>query len=273
MEPDISKSMIRSVNSYYTADYSKSTHTDVVIFDGVRYCFARTNLNPNDIDEEVVLKDKNLKPIPLEDIYPPFSSHLTRAPENCIQKSVYIRGPEVEDYVPHEGQEIANRLLHEAEIYEILRQHPHPALGGSLGCVVGHVDRITGIALVDYDDDVYHRAKETQSFGMEQRNRCIQSLKEAVKHLHSLGLAHNSISTMGVMFEGDQTILTDYRTCQPIGTTLKRSLEPPNRHNGDYTVTYETSSAERDIASIDYIDAWLKRTYDEAKSKNDKEQE
>ncbi|KAJ5933875.1 hypothetical protein N7454_006204 [Penicillium verhagenii] len=239
------------------------SHTAIVAFYGETAYHGMIATRHKDLGKEPPLN--LLRPIPREDIYPRFSSHLTRSP------GLYTRKPNLSLYSPDDGQMIADLLLHEAEIYEILRKHPHPGLGQSLGCVVSDDGRITGLALVKYNGlSLLERANDPESFGEEQRNRCIEGLKAAVQHLHDLGLAHNDIDPMNVMLtDGGAPILLDFATCHPIGTGLIKGGEVGRWESGIPVSTYESSSADCDNAAIEYISAWLKRKYDEGKSKNE----
>ncbi|KAJ5087419.1 hypothetical protein N7456_011035 [Penicillium angulare] len=239
------------------------SHTAIVAFRGETAYHGTTTGRNTALDKEALLK--TLKPIPREHIYPQFSSHFTRAPE------IHIKTPSLSLYEPDQAQQIADLLLHEAEIYEILRRHPHPNLGQSLGCVVSDDGRITGLALVKYNGlGLFERAYDPESFGEEQRNHCIERLKVAVQHLHDLGLAHNDLSPENVMFTDDgEPVLLDFDSCHPIGTKLIKGGQVGEFENGIPVAKYESSSADCDNAGIEYISAWLKRKYEERKSKND----
>ncbi|CAG8080613.1 unnamed protein product [Penicillium salamii] len=239
------------------------SHTAIVAFHGETAYHGTTTARSTDLDQEALLK--TLQPIPPEDIHPKFGSHLTRAPE------IHIKTPNLSLYSPDSGKQIADLLLHEAEIYEILRKHPHPGLGRSLGCVVSDDGRITGLALVKYNGvGLFERAYDPESFGEEQRNRCIEGLKAAVQHLHDLGLAHNDLTPLNVMFTEDgDPVLLDFDTCHPIGTKLIKGGQVGDFENGVPVAKYESSSADCDNAGIEYISGWLQRKYDERKSKND----
>lgn len=239
------------------------SHTAIVAFQGETAYHGTTTARNTDLDKEALLE--TLHPIPRGDIYPPFGSHLTRVPE------IYTKTPNLSLYSPNYGQQIADLLLHEAEIYEILRKHPHPGLGQSLGCVVSDDGRITGLALVKYNGlGLFERAYDPEIFGEEQRTRCVEGLKAAVQHLHDLGLAHNDINPDNVMFTDDgEPVLLDFDTCHPIGTKLIKGGQVGEFETGIPVAKYESSSADCDHASIEYISAWLKRKYDEKKVKDD----
>ncbi|KAF5641856.1 kinase-like domain protein [Fusarium tjaetaba] len=155
-------------------------------------------------------------------------------------------------------------LLHEAKIYEILREHPHPNLGQSLGCVVGEDGRLEGLALLKYKTTLSERAHDI-SFGLGQREKCIAAIKSVLEHLHSLGLAHNDLSPSNIMFtDKGEPVLLDFDACHPVGTELDKG-----GHVGDWQgisrVVYKESSTECDLKALEYLDTWLKNKYEEMK--------
>ncbi|KAJ5501026.1 hypothetical protein N7527_012147 [Penicillium freii] len=236
--------------------------TAIVAFKGDTAYHGTTTARKKDIDKETVLKE--LSPIPREDIYPQFSPHLTRAPE------VYIKIPNLSLYSPGSKLDISALLLHEAEIYEILREHPHPTLGRSLGSVVSEDGRITGLALVKYDSTMFERSFDPLSFGEEQANRCMEALEAGVQHLHSLGLAHNDLSPLNVMFSDEgEPVLIDFDTCHPIGTTLTKGGCVGEWEDGIPVAVYENSSTECDKAALEHMRMWLKKKYDGMQPEND----
>lgn len=236
--------------------------TAIVAFDGDTAYHGTTTARKADIDEDTVLKE--LSPIPYKDLYPLFSPYLTRAPE------VYIKKPNLSLYSPSGKLDLAALLLHEAEIYEILREHPHPTLGRSLGCVVGKDGRITGLALVKYESNLLQRASDPLSFGEEQGNRCMEALEAGVQHLHSLGLAHNDLSPLNVMFTDEgATVLIDFDTCHPIGTTLTKGGNVGEWEEGIPVAVYTKSSTECDKAAIEHMRTWLKKKYNNTQPGND----
>lgn len=250
------------------------SHISILGSDGYNMYYGRTQNTK--IDKEAILKDLQL--IPRENIYPRFSSDLTRAPEIKLDMpppEIYIKTSRLGTYSQDYGQLIANLVLNEAEIYEILRKHPHPGLGRSLGCIVADDGLITGLALMKYDSmDLSYRASDPKSFGKEQRKRCIEALKDAVQHLHDLGLAHNDLNPMNVLFTDDgQPVLIDFETCCPIGTKLTKEGDVGGWEDGIPVAKYKQSSADCDKAQIEFLSAWLERKYEQKRLENDIRQE
>ncbi|CAG7959108.1 unnamed protein product [Penicillium olsonii] len=236
--------------------------TAIVAYDGQTAYHGTTTARKKDLDEQAVLK--TLKPIPREHICPQFNRNLTRAPE------VYIKKPVLGAYLPWFKTTIADFVLHEAEIYETLREHPHPALGRSLGCIVGEDGRITGLALVKYEKTLFERAFRMASFGEEEEARCIEAVEAGLQHLHSLGLAHNDLSPLNVMFTDEgKAVLIDFDACHPIGTKLIKGGSVGEWEGGLPVAVYETSSTECDHAAVQHMKNWLKKRRDDTKLEDD----
>ncbi|CAG7924489.1 unnamed protein product [Penicillium olsonii] len=208
--------------------------TAIVAYDGETAYHGTTTARKKDLDEEAVLK--TLKPIPREHICPQFNRNLTRAPE----------------------------------IYETLREHPHPALGRSLGCIVGEDGRVTGLVLVKYEKTLFERAFRMASFGEEEEARCIEAVEAGLQHLHSLGMAHNDLSPLNVMFTDEgEAVLIDFDACHPIGTKLIKGGAEGEWEGGLPVAVYETSSTECDHVAVQHMKKWLKKRRDDTKLEDD----
>jgi serine/threonine protein kinase len=200
---------------------------------------------------------KELSPVPREDIFPPCPANLTRAPQ------IYIKIPDVALYSPDHKDDIPQLLLREAKIYEILRQHPHPNVGQSLGCIVGDDGRLEGLALLKYKSTLFERAHDISSFGLGQREQCIAAVKSALEHLHSLGLSHNDLSPFNVMFtDKGEPVLLDFDTCHPVGMVLDKGGKVGD-WQGISRAVYKESSTECDLKALEYLDIWLNNKYEE----------
>ncbi|CVL04874.1 uncharacterized protein FMAN_12917 [Fusarium mangiferae] len=233
------------------------SHTSIVAVQNDEIYQGTSKSKPKDIDEASIIKE--LSPVPREDVFPPCPSNLTRAPE------IYIKIPDIALYAPDAKDIIPQRLLHEAKIYEILREHPHPNLGQSLGCVVAEDGRLEGLALFKYKRTLFERAHDPSSFDLGQREQCIAAVKSALEHLHSLGLAHNDLSPLNIMFtDKDEPVLLDFDTCHPIGTELKKGGQIGEWQGIPHAV-YKKSSTECDMKALEYLDMWLKSKYEEMK--------
>ncbi|KAF2648603.1 hypothetical protein K491DRAFT_684560 [Lophiostoma macrostomum CBS 122681] len=173
-----------------------------------------------------------LKLVPDSAIYPKIPAHLL-----CIQAPVdegemYIKRPRILDYdkFTEEGSSsdwIPRQLLQEACTLELLQRNPHPNIVNYHGCIFVH-DRIVGLALDKYaqtlEQRVAHPTSRSSSLFPSRPldvEICMQQIRAAVMHLHSLGLAHNDLNPMNVMLdEGDRAVLIDFGSCQPVGQRL-----------------------------------------------------
>ncbi|CAJ0549807.1 Ff.00g034200.m01.CDS01 [Fusarium sp. VM40] len=230
------------------------SHTTIVAVQNHQVYQGTSKNRLEGIDKTTIIKQ--LSPIPREDIYPPCPPQLTRAPE------IYIKVPDLKLYSPERKGIIAQRLLHEAGIYQTLREHPHPNLGQSLGCVVGRDGLLQGLALFKYKTTLFEMAHDV-SFELGQRDKCITAIKSALDHLHTLGLAHNDLSPLNIMFTDDgEPVLLDFDTCHPIGMNLEKGGKV-GEWEGIASAVYNESSVKCDLKALEHLNLWLEKKYEE----------
>ncbi|PNP73731.1 hypothetical protein FNYG_12921 [Fusarium nygamai] len=233
------------------------SHTSIVAVQNGEIYQGTSKSRPKDIDEASIMKE--LSRVPRADIFPPCPWNFTRAPQ------IYIKLPDVSLYTPGAKNDIPQLLLHEAKIYEILREHPHPNLGQSQGCVVAEDGRLEGLALLKYKTTLFERAHDVSSFDLGQREQCISIIKSALEHLHSLGLAHNDLSPFNIMvMDKGEPVLLDLDVCHPVGTELDKGGQVGD-WQGISRAVYKESSTECDLKALEHLDMWLKNKYEEMK--------
>jgi serine/threonine protein kinase len=193
---------------------------------------------------------ENLKLIPDKEIYPIAPKHITNI--NILpDDEFYIKRPKLTTYHRSKGQDLlAKLLLQEVEIMELLKNNPHPHIVSYHGCIIRD-DYIIGIALDKYhttlerrleDRDQYERNFDTES--------CFKAIESAIKHLHSLGLAHNDINPMNVMVDNeDTTFLIDFGSCQPFGADLI-TTGTPGWMEDELSMTSKISNDEFALAKL-----------------------
>ncbi|RNJ58248.1 hypothetical protein D7B24_004887 [Verticillium nonalfalfae] len=145
-----------------------------------------------------------------------FSSFKNEKGQNDLPRTIFVN----EVFKENASNE---PTLHEAKIYEILRKKPHPALGTCLGCVVSDDGLITGLELVRYEKTLFQRAHDPAFYENDTRVKTMKTVKEAICHLHNLGLAHNDLSPLNIMFvwgSSDEPVALDFDTCHPEGAKL-----------------------------------------------------
>jgi serine/threonine protein kinase len=192
-----------------------------------------------------------LKLVPMEDIYPLFPSDFTLAP-SMSWNEYYIKRPKLLSYHKLAGSSvIAERFLDEAQTLELIRRNPHPNIAHFAGCVVGN-NRIIGLALSRYSVELGDRIKNNNSRPLN-RALCIHGIVAGLKHLHSLGLAHNDLNLSNIMLnEQDVPKIIDYGSCKPFGDPLYEGGTPGWNENFD-----SVSSLRNDETGLKKICEWL----------------
>lgn len=142
-------------------------------------------------------------------------------------------------------------LLEEAEILQFLEQNPHPNIIRSYGCTVER-GQITGIALDKYSVMLQYRREHVPH--PLDIGACMRGIRAGIKHLHSLGLAHNDLNPANIAMDGyDNSIILDFGSCKRFGENLL-SGGTYGRVDEDYT----SSAPHHDEVAIGKIEAWLK---------------
>lgn len=244
----------------------KFTHTAVVYRTGQDIYHARSMKryrSPADVSMDH-LTHKTL--IPITAYQPIFPPHLTRASEPS-SASVFIKRPRLNGYafVHHdtgpEPPSIADQVLNEVQVYEILKDHPHPNIARYLGCEV-HDGRITGICLPKYLETLSRivnpgshgkRALPQGSGRIKNREGILTGIERGIRHLHSLGLVHNDINPANIMLEDDTAIIIDFGSCVRKG----ESLESIARTYEWYDENVQTSCESNDLDALEEIREWM----------------
>lgn len=155
--------------------------------------------------------------IPINDVWPFFSAQFSRAPEP-LPSEFFAKEPNLLDYgdTPASLQPSIH-ILHEVQICEILKKHPHPNIATYMGCVVT-ANRIKGLCFVRYKMTLAKRLKVDAPFN---KDLCLRGIEQGIQHLHSLGLVHNDINPTNVMVdEMDNAVIIDFDSCQQEGCKL-----------------------------------------------------
>ena len=218
----------------------------------------------SDIQEDEFRESRR---IPTAAYCPLFTSNLTRAPES-LSESFYVKRPSLISYdrVDNELDQspISRQVLQEVQIWETLRQHPHPNIAQYLGCLI-HDNRIHGICLVRYSLTLMElvnpegRMKRDMINSGNRLPDCdlmIHDIEAGIRHLHSLGLVHNDINPSNIMFNGDIPVIIDFDSCRPIGT----SLENVGRTYEWYNEDVQLSEPSNDLDALEEIRQWLKNS-------------
>ncbi|KDQ54950.1 hypothetical protein JAAARDRAFT_693564 [Jaapia argillacea MUCL 33604] len=181
------------------------------------------------------------EPIDPRDYYPFWNSTILEAPSPLPQDS-YCKEP---PFVLYQQGIRADQLLDEAEVYEVLRNHPHPAICCYHGCVRDG-PYLASICLKKY------RRRLDQQLGLEwpevEALPLIPALRQGVAHLHSLGFVLDDLNPRNIMLdENGYPIIIDFGSCRRTGNT-----EPINGTRGWYIPCW-LSSPINDLYALDLI--------------------
>ncbi|KAJ6152434.1 hypothetical protein N7497_006753 [Penicillium chrysogenum] len=171
-----------------------------------------------------------------------FNSSLQRVQDKDIYPEWY------EDMIG--TNHLPKTVLDETIVMEQISRSPHQNIIRYYGCRVRR-GYITSIVLERLDQTLKDYAS-TSDFQQLDKTKFFESLKSAVEHLHTLGLAHNDINPDNIMVKDGSPVLIDFDSCQPFGKRLQSlgSL-------GWYEKPFYTSEKEHDTYSLGKIQEWL----------------
>jgi serine/threonine protein kinase len=217
--------------------------------------------SPSSLNAEDLM---NVKQIPASAYNPKFSVGFTAAPE-MVPNGCYVKKPRLISYdLISEGprpNSIAEDVLKEVRVYELLMMHPHPNIATYLGCQVSG-GAITGLCLEKYPRTLMKevnpgalmkRALRNTREAREDYSRVLTDIDSGIRHLHSLGLVHNDINPSNIMIDGDRAIIIDFGSCRKIGESLK----DVGRTYEWYDEEVQQSLPENDLKALEEIRIWL----------------
>ncbi|RDW63151.1 uncharacterized protein DSM5745_10262 [Aspergillus mulundensis] len=156
---------------------------------------------------------QEVKQIPTED----------RGPEvNPSWLAVYVKTPSLLAYI---NGNLEKQMARKVETCEILRRNPHPNIATYYGYTGAH-GRVSGLCFKRYTSKLLE-AVNLQGLGkVAFRSSARELVREnmisgldgvlaAIKHLHSLGLAHNDINPANIMVDEDDQVTMYKQYCPP----------------------------------------------------------
>ncbi|KAK1037251.1 hypothetical protein LTR74_018824, partial [Friedmanniomyces endolithicus] len=193
-----------------------------------------------------------LKRVPDEHIYPIALPSLTVfRPCEAHKNNIYIKRPQLASCDDADVAALLPRLMSdEATVLECLKKRPHPNLIKYHGCTLKD-GRVTGLALEKHDVLLLYRYEDRPlPFNTAA---CMDEIRAGVRHLHSLGLAHNDLNPMNILLDqDDHPVIIDFGSCKKFGEHLISAGTP-----GWIDEEYVASAREHDEAALLKIDAWL----------------
>ena len=151
--------------------------------------------------------------IPFKTIFPPIPYSLPRRMcyEGPVPEGCYLKEPKLLSFDDPHSLDPASILLHEFCVYQMLSEAPHPNIPKFLGCLVkdGH---LKGIILPKYPRSLEEKLETDEHIPVE---KYLQKIKNALRHLHKLGLVYMNLDPAHIMLtEDDEPVLVGFSYCQ-----------------------------------------------------------
>lgn len=170
---------------------------------------------------ELTIQDLNsaLYKVPDEQAYPeaPKNGHITIA-TSTDPRTYYLKRPKMHCLLDeYQAPLVPQMLLAEIHTLEFLKDHLHPNIVVYHGCTIerGH---LTSIVLQRLPQTLNHRFHDAPRFDLSVFE---SQLRDAVRHIHELGLAHNDLNPSNIALnERDEPILIDWGSCNKFGEGL-----------------------------------------------------
>ncbi|KAK4866235.1 hypothetical protein LT330_008576 [Penicillium expansum] len=218
--------------------------------------YPSTIVNPVDLT--------NIIQIPSSAYSPLHATDLTRAHDPFL-KDTYVKRARLSSYdrisKSPQPNEIAESILAEAKVCELLMQNSHPNIAIYHGCQVSG-DRITGLCFKKYSHTLMKEVNPGSLMKRQARSTretrkdysgVLDGIESGIRHLHSLGLVHNDINPSNIMFDGDELVIIDFGSCRPIGDSIEGS-------GGTYEwcdQKVQLSLPGNDLNALEEIRIWL----------------
>ncbi|KAF1993989.1 hypothetical protein P154DRAFT_47441 [Amniculicola lignicola CBS 123094] len=237
---------LSEVTDYKTGAFLRSTFTYVDNED-IAWVGRAPGIRKYDLTVEDLKRE--LKRIPDEKIYP-LHTWMSVVLETD-RKNLFIKRPKISCADNEYEIKLVPRILfEEAEVLEFLKQHQHPNIIKYYGCIVNR-GRITGLALEKYGVILQYRYEDVPH--NLDIAACMNGIRNGVRHLHSLGLAHNDLNPSNIALDSDDNpIILDFGSCKKFGEELLSG--------GTYgwvDEDYFTSAQRHDESALAKLEAWL----------------
>ncbi|KAJ2892134.1 hypothetical protein MKZ38_010215 [Zalerion maritima] len=204
------------------------------------------------------------------DAYAPFfpaDGSISRAP-NPLPEDIFIKRPTLIHFDRYLDQgspnAVAEALLSEARVSEILRRHPHPNIAEYHGCEVSRDGRTTGLCWTRLGGSLMQRVNprfigkgifKYRPGSLYNKDDLLDKIKAGIEHIHRIGLVHNDINPSNIMFDkNDNPLIIDFGSCTPIGY----SLEHVGRTYQWFDENVRISTPRNDLDGLEEIREWLR---------------
>lgn len=187
--------------------------------------------------------------IPPEAYAPLFLSDgsLSRAP-NPLSPNTFVKRlslTSIDRYIDQGAPNaMAEALISEAKVGEILRHNPHPNIAEYHGCEVSHEGRITGLCWTKLGESLMQRVNphfkgkgifKYSPGSLNDKDGTLGKITAGIQHLHGLGIIHNDINPSNILLgPDDNPVIIDYNSCTPVSLSSLRSSRHNSRGGDNY---------------------------------------
>ncbi|KAM0433435.1 hypothetical protein ACHAPT_004315 [Fusarium lateritium] len=200
-----------------------SLHIFVTLFDEANHALWGASVEGS--KEEVKLEQliNCLCRVPDRTIYPPASPDMptTTTSGFTLEKDAWLKRPQVRGYTASMGDStvIADQFLDEIRAHQVVEEHPHRNLVKFKGCLVKD-GLVVGVLQKRYPMTLNWRV-EAWSQPLYDPAALFADIEAGLKHLHSLGFAHNDLNQNNVMVDAeDRPVIIDLGSAKPLGERL-----------------------------------------------------
>ncbi|KAI1392018.1 uncharacterized protein F4822DRAFT_113315 [Hypoxylon trugodes] len=151
---------------------------------------------------------------------------------------------------------IADEFVAQIRVNQLIQKNPHPNLVEFKGCLEKD-GRVVRLLFKRCPTDLYRLAErkpaEEDHLDDIEVNSFMEGIRSGVHHLHSMGLAHNSLDPVHILIDEEyRPVITDMTSCQPFGE--ERRYHGLSGWHGGYK---EESCAANDEIGLKKIEEWL----------------
>ena len=168
----------------------------------------------------------------------------------------WVKTPTWDNYAPGRTY-VKDSFATEVYAYEALRKNPHRGICEYHGCVVVG-EHVEGIVLRRYK----YTLKDAVDRDLPiDRVAVMDTITDAVAHIHSLGFVHNDLSPYNIMLDEDlKPVIIDLETCMRESAPAIIKLGTPG-----WSDNWKTSALVHDEIALERIGLYLNKLYDPEK--------
>ncbi len=225
-------------------------------------------LPQNECNHLITILPKQGTLIPPEAYAPLFPSDgsLSKAP-NPLPPNTFVKRVSLTSFDRYVDQgrpnAMAEALLSEATVGEILRHNPHPNIAEYHGCEVSREGRITGLCWTKLGESLMQRVNprfkgkgifKYKPGSLNDKDGTLRKIKAGIRHLHGLGIVHNDINPSNILLgPDDNPVITDFNSCTPVNHSLKNV----GRTYQWYDENVYIATPSNDLDALEEIREWL----------------